>query len=100
MDAVCSIDLELQSDSGSGAAPGSLKGRCVKRSCLILFGTAATAVTLALPGVARADSSTDGWSWGEAPAAASVADQGPAASDTATSGNPSTDGWSWGDEPE
>ena len=70
----------------------------MKKSCLILFGTAATAVTLALPGVARADSSIDGWSWGETSAA--VSDQGAVASDPAISGNPSIDGWSWGDEPE
>jgi hypothetical protein len=78
-----------QSDSGSGAAPGSLKGRFVKRSCLIVLGTAATVVTLALPGVVRAHFSTDGWSWNDSAAAAS-----------ASGGNLSIDGWSWGDEPE
>ena len=82
--------LNSQSDSGSGAAPGSLKGRFVKRSCLILLGTAATAVTLALPGIARAGFSTDGWSWGNDSAAAVAA----------PGHNLSTDGWSWGDEPE
>jgi len=61
----------------------------VKRSCLILLGTAATAVTLALPSIAGVGFSTDGWSWGEG--AAAVAAPGH---------NLSTDGWSWGDEPE
>lgn len=61
----------------------------MKRSCLILLGTAATAVTLALPSIARADFSTDGWSWGESATAVS-----------APGGNLSIDGWSWGDEPE
>jgi hypothetical protein len=58
----------------------------VKRSCLILCGTAASVVALALPGVGLADS-TDGWSW-------SGTDGW---SWTGESSNPSPDGWSWGD---
>jgi hypothetical protein len=62
----------------------------VKRSCLILCGTAATVVALALPGLARADQSIDGWSWNDG--AAAVSDSG--------ANTPMPDGWSWGDEPE
>jgi hypothetical protein len=57
----------------------------LKRSCLILFGTAAAVVVLALPGVARA-----GWSWNESGSAS--ADGWTWSGDSAAS----TDGWSWG----
>ena len=50
----------------------------MKRSCNILFGTAALVVALAAPGVARADESSDGWSW--------------------TDNSASVDGWSWDGE--
>jgi hypothetical protein len=59
----------------------------VRRSCLILCGTAASVVALALPGLARADEGTEGWSWNDG--AALVADNG--------AHSPSPDGWSWGD---
>jgi hypothetical protein len=60
----------------------------VKRSCLILCSTAVSAVALALPGFARAES-TDGWSWnGES---AAIVDSG-------VGYTASVDGWSWGDE--
>jgi hypothetical protein len=54
----------------------------VKRSCLILFGTAASAIALALPGIARAETGdgwtwTDGWTWSDGAAV--------------------TDGWTWSD---
>jgi hypothetical protein len=62
----------------------------MKRSFLILFGTAASVAALALPGLARADGMTDGWSWNEG--AAAIADSG--------AKNFSPDGWSWGEEPE
>ena len=48
------------------------------RSFKILFGTAALVVALAAPGVARADASSDGWTW--------------------TDNSASVDGWSWGGE--
>jgi hypothetical protein len=50
----------------------------LKRSCNILLGTAALVVALAAPGIARADESSDGWSWGD--------------------NSVSVDGWSWSDE--
>ena len=50
----------------------------MKRSFKILFGTAALVVALAAPGVARADESTDGWTW--------------------TDNSASVDGWSWDGE--
>jgi hypothetical protein len=50
----------------------------VKRSFKILFGTAALVVALAAPGVARADESTEGWTW--------------------TDNSASVDGWSWDGE--
>jgi hypothetical protein len=50
----------------------------VKRSFKILFGTAALVVALAAPGVARADESSDGWTW--------------------TDNSASVDGWSWDGE--
>jgi hypothetical protein len=58
----------------------------LKRSYLIVCGTAASVLALALPGVGLADS-TDGWSW-------SGTDGW---SWTGESRNPSPDGWSWGD---
>jgi hypothetical protein len=62
----------------------------VKRSCLILCSTAASVVVLALPGLARAES-TDGWSWNDGAAAVANSSAG---------GNASVDGWSWGDQVE
>ena len=41
----------------------------MRRSCNILCGTAALVAALALPGIARADESTDGWTWTDGPAA-------------------------------
>jgi hypothetical protein len=60
----------------------------VKRSCLILFGTAASAIALALPGIARAETG-DGWTWTDG---AAVTDGW-----TWTDGAAVTDGWTWSD---
>ena len=69
----------------------------MRRSCNILCGTAALVAALALPGIARADESTDGWTWTDGPAATA---DGAAATDgwtwtDAGAGAPATDGWTW-----
>jgi hypothetical protein len=64
----------------------------VKKAWNILLGTAALVVALAAPGVARADESTDGWTWTDN--GASV--DGWSWSD-AESPAPQPDGWSWGE---
>jgi hypothetical protein len=71
----------------------------VRRSWNILCGTAALVVALALPGIARADESTDGWTWNDGAAAtdgwtwndAAASDPAPA------TGEPAPDGWTWAD---
>jgi hypothetical protein len=50
----------------------------VTRSFKFLFAIAALVVALAAPGVARADDSSDGWTW--------------------TENSASVDGWSWNEE--
>ena len=65
----------------------------MKRSCLILLSSAASAIALAVPGVAQAGwtwsdgaAGVDGWTWSDS-----------AAQPTAATADPSPDGWSWGE---
>ena len=71
--------------------PRKPEGVIVKRSCLILICSAASALALALPGIARAEG-TDGWTWNDGAAAADGW--------TWTDSSASPDGWTWTDSAE
>ena len=68
----------------------------MKRTRLIfLIGLVTLVLTLALPGVARADASTDGWTWDDgAPAAIDPAPDGWTWDENAAP-LPAPDGWTW-----
>jgi hypothetical protein len=52
-----------------------------------LLGLVALVLALALPGIARADGYTDGWTWDESAAPSSEGAPAPA--------DPAPDGWTW-----